>query len=124
MSRQGQSVVRSDGPAIVVARPISLERAVCNLIDNALKYGRRATVALELDSDTATIIVDDEGSDTSAAQIEDLMAPFQRGDNTTSIEGYGLGLTIVATIAALHGGSLQFEDYAKGLRARLIIQRG
>lgn len=123
MSGQGQSVVLSERPIIVVARPISLERAVCNLIDNALKYGRRATVGLEMDSGTATITIDDEGSETSAADIEALMAPFQRGDNTASIDGYGLGLTIAATIASLHGGSLSFEDTIGGLRARLVIQR-
>jgi len=115
--------VLSGRPVIVTARPISLERAVCNLIDNALKYGRRASVGLEMDSATATITVEDEGSQNSAADIEALMAPFQRGENTTSIDGHGLGLTIVATIAGLHGGTLTFEDTARGLRARLLIRR-
>lgn len=123
MPRRGRGIVVADRQIIVLARPISLERAVCNLVNNALKYGRRATVGLEADADTATIIVDDEGSLMSAGQIEALTAPFRRGDNTAKIEGYGLGLTIVATIAALHGGGLEFEDTAEGLRARLTIQR-
>jgi len=123
MSRQGQSVMAGDRQVIVMGRPISLKRAVTNLIDNALKYGRRATVALETDAETATIIVEDEGSDSSAADIEALLAPFQRGDNTQSIDGYGLGLTIVATIATLHGGALSFEDTPIGVAARLRIQR-
>jgi signal transduction histidine kinase len=95
-----------------------------NLIDNALKYGRRATVTLETDAQSATIVVEDEGSDSSAKDIEALMAPFQRGNNTATIDGYGLGLTIVATIANLHGGSLSFEDTPIGVAARLKIQRG
>lgn len=123
MSRQGQGVVAGDREVIVNGRPISLQRALTNLIDNALKYGRRATVAFEADSDTATIIVEDEGSDNSAADVEALLAPFQRGDNTQSIDGYGLGLTIVATIATLHGGALSFEDTPIGVAARLRIQR-
>ena len=124
MSRQGQTVVPGERAITITGRPIALERAMSNLIDNALKYGRRATVALETDAETATIVVEDEGSDSSAAEIEALMAPYQRGNNTATIEGYGLGLTIVATIANLHGGSLSFEDTAVGVAARLVIQRG
>ena len=124
MSRQGHATMAGDRKITVMGRPITLERAMTNLIDNALKYGRRATVSLETDATSATIIVEDEGSDSSAKDIEALMAPFQRGDNTATIDGHGLGLTIVATIANLHGGSLSFEDTAKGVSARLRIQRG
>ncbi|MGY3436660.1 MULTISPECIES: sensor histidine kinase [unclassified Marinovum] len=124
MSRRGHSVLAHDRDITVMGRPISLERAITNLIENALKYGRRATVALEADARTATIVIEDEGSENSAKDIEALMAPFQRGDNTTTIDGYGLGLTIVETIAVLHGGGLSFEDSAKGVSARLTIQRG
>ena len=123
MSVQGLVVMSGEREITLVGRPISLERALSNLIDNALKYGRRATVSLETDADTVTIVIEDEGSDISAADIEHLMAPFKRGDNTATIQGYGLGLTIVATIANLHGGSLSFEDCAKGVAARLTIQR-
>ena len=123
MSRQGYGVLSNDRDVVVSGRPVSLERAVTNLIENALKYGRRATVSLETDARTATIFVEDEGSETSASDIENLMAPFQRGGNTATIDGHGLGLTIVATIAKLHGGSLSFEDTATGIMARLIIQR-
>jgi signal transduction histidine kinase len=123
MSRQGYGVLSNDRDVVVSGRPVSLERAVTNLIENALKYGRRATVSLETDARTATIVVEDEGSETSASDIENLMAPFQRGGNTATIDGHGLGLTIVATIAKLHGGSLSFEDTATGIMARLIIQR-
>ncbi|MFT6168818.1 MAG: signal transduction histidine kinase [Celeribacter sp.] len=123
MSRTGQTIVTGERQITVVGRPIALERALTNLIDNALKYGRRATVTLETDARSATIIVEDEGTDNSAKDIEALMAPYKRGKNTATIEGYGLGLTIVATIAALHGGSLTFEDSAVGVCARLAIQR-
>jgi signal transduction histidine kinase len=124
MSRQGQTVLAHDRDITILGRPVSLERAITNLIENALKYGRRATIALETDALTATIVIEDEGSETSAQDIEALMAPFQRGENTATIDGYGLGLTIVAAIAKLHGGSLSFEDSSFGLTARLMIQRG
>jgi signal transduction histidine kinase len=123
MSRQGYGVVSNDRDTVVYGRPVSLERAITNLIENALKYGRRATVSLEANAQSATIIIEDEGSESSAAEIEELLAPFQRGENTKTIDGHGLGLTIVATIAKLHGGRLTFEDSATGVTARLVIQR-
>ncbi|MCK8483677.1 ATP-binding protein [Aliiroseovarius sp. S2029] len=123
MSRRGHSHMPDERRVLVTARPISLQRAISNLIDNALKYGRRAMVELHTDAETATIIVEDEGSDYSAAEIEHMMAPFERGDNTMNIAGFGLGLTIVATVAQQHGGTLRFDAGAKGLRALLSIQR-
>lgn len=123
MSRQGRSAFSGDRQVVIIGRPISLQRAITNLIDNALKYGRRANVQIETSAETATVIVDDEGSDAAAAEVEALIAPFKRGDNTRAVEGYGLGLTIVSTIANLHGGGLSFEDTGTGLRARLSIQR-
>jgi signal transduction histidine kinase len=123
MSRQGQSVVTAGRQVIVSGRPVALERAITNLIDNALKYGRSASVAIETDARTATIVIEDEGSDTLAKDVEALIAPFERGENTDYIAGHGLGLSIVATIAALHNGALSFENSATGLQARLSIQR-
>ncbi|MFW8634890.1 sensor histidine kinase [Cribrihabitans pelagius] len=124
MSRRGQGVIAGARQITVTGRPVALQRAITNLIDNALKYGRRATVALVADATTAAIIVEDEGTGSSAKDIEALLAPFRRGRNTTTVDGYGLGLTIVATIATLHGGTLSFEDTATGVSARLTIQRG
>lgn len=123
MSRRGHGVLSADRQVVVTARPVALERALTNLIDNALKYGRRADVWLETDADQVTIVVEDEGSESSAAQIRALLAPFTRGENTGYVDGHGLGLTIVDTIATLHGGALTFEDVAGGVRARFSIQR-
>jgi signal transduction histidine kinase len=123
MSRQGQGVVPAEQVVIIVARPVSLQRAITNLIENALKYGRRAHVSIEATAETATVVVEDEGTQTSAQDIEALMAPFQRGEDTATIDGHGLGLTIVATIAKLHGGRLMFEDASRGVAAKLEIER-
>jgi len=123
MSRQGQGIVPFENDIIVFARPVSLQRAITNLIDNGLKYGRRAHISMEASAETAVIVIEDEGTQTSAREIEALMDPFQRGENTATIDGHGLGLTIVATIAKLHGGSLEFEDGSRGVAARLEIQR-
>ncbi len=108
---------------LVTARPISLQRAITNLIDNSLKYGRRATVSLEADSETAAIIVEDEGTSISEDTLDSLTGPFLRGENASFIEGVGLGLTIVSTIARQHGGSVRFEPMPTGLKAVLEISR-
>ncbi len=122
-ARTAQNALPYEQRMLVVARPISLQRAISNLIDNALKYGRRAKVGLAATADHAIITVEDEGSDFSAAEVEALYAPFKRGNNTGAVDGFGLGLTIVATVAEQHGGALRFEDGARGLRARLEICR-
>lgn len=124
MSRRGSSVISGDTDIVVRARPISLQRAICNLIDNALKYGRSSTVGLETGATSVTITVEDEGTASTAEDIGKLMAPFTRGENIAAKDGYGLGLTIVNTIASLHGGSLSFEDTSTGIIARLTIARG
>lgn len=123
LARRRQQVVAETRPVLVTARPIALSRALSNLIDNALKYGRRATVSLEARAERVAILVEDEGQGCRAAEMEALMAPFRRGANAATSDGFGLGLTIAATVAEQHGGSLRFEDGERGLRARLELQR-
>lgn len=110
-------------------RPLALERALSNLIENAVKYGRRAQVALLASSSQVVIEVQDAGRDLSPEKLRQLTDPFQRGPNLTDtdgapISGFGMGLSIVATIAAQHGGALEFEQRSAGLCARLILPRG
>lgn len=123
MSRRGQSALPDERRVIVTARPVALQRALSNLIDNALKYGRRARVELETGADVATVIVEDDGQDHSPADLEELIAPYRRGKNAGAIRGFGLGLTIVASVANMHGGALAFETGKTGIRARLSLQR-
>ena len=108
---------------LVNAKPLSLKRAITNLIENALKYGRTATLSLEFTSQNITLIVEDEGKNISDELLETLKKPFIRGENTKLIKGTGLGLTIVATRAEQHGGNLTFEKSKMGTRAKLMIKR-
>lgn len=121
--RMGHRAAPQDAPVLVMARPLALQRAIGNLIDNALKYGRHANVTLTADAAFATISVEDAGQNTEAAEMEALTAPFRRGANSDETEGYGLGLTIVAGIARQHGGSLRYQDGHHGLRALFTICR-
>ena len=122
-SHPGQHLIPEQQRLVATVRPISLQRAVSNLIDNALKYGRRATVELSATASYALISVEDEGSGMTVEDMEAVIAPFKRGHNTISTEGSGLGLTIVSAVATQHGGQLYFESGPKGLRACIRIAR-
>ena len=122
-SRSGSVAILETSKILMYARPVALRRAVSNLIDNALKYGRRATVSVSFDVNWVIISVEDEGGGSTASDMERLLEPFERGENTQNITGYGLGLTIVATIAHQHGGKVEFEDGKTGVRAKLLLRR-
>ena len=104
-------------------RPVAIRRALSNLIDNALKYGRSAVVSLDATSELIRISVQDAGGPTANFDFEDMIAPFKRGENAVYQEGVGLGLTIVSNILLSHGGQLTFEQNATGTCATIILPR-
>lgn len=108
---------------VIQARPLSLQRAITNLIDNALKYGRKANVSVQADSKTASIMVDDYGDGVSVEDLRELTTPFRRGHNAANVKGFGIGLAITSTIAEQHGGSITFQHWDQGVRAILSIPR-
>ena len=56
--------------------------------------------------DSIHILVEDEGVGSNAPDLEHLTQPFQRGENSEHAAGFGMGLTIVSSIAVDHGGAL------------------
>ncbi|CAM3163014.1 sensor histidine kinase KdpD [Paracoccus nototheniae] len=104
-------------------QPTALRRALSNLIDNALKYGREAVVMSDADADEVWITVTDRGSVLTGDDLARLTGAFQRGENAGAATGVGLGLAIVSTIAAQHGGRLEFHRRSEGVEARLILSR-
>ncbi|ODT59861.1 MAG: hypothetical protein ABS73_08140 [Paracoccus sp. SCN 68-21] len=104
-------------------QPTALRRALSNLIDNALKYGREAVVVTGGGADEAWIGVTDRGSVLTEEDVARLTGAFQRGENAGTASGVGLGLAIVSTIAAQHGGRLEFHRASPGLEARLTLAR-
>jgi two-component system osmolarity sensor histidine kinase EnvZ len=105
-----------------------LERALDNLLTNALRYGRdpisgqvQVEVSLNCDDQRCTLAVADQGPGVPVDQIDRLMRPFERGDAARSGgSGAGLGLPIVDRIARMHGGSLRLlANTPHGLRAEL-----
>jgi signal transduction histidine kinase len=117
---------RDCGPVPVSGDPLLLAQAVSNLIDNALKYARdggNVSVEVLRRADGAVeIAVADDGPGISDS--EKLKAPerFYRGDTSRGTPGVGLGLSLVAAVAKLHGGALVLADNHPGLRAQMLIE--
>ncbi len=124
MSRQGHSAFGEDSQIIIRGRPVALRRAISNLVDNALNYGRRATVRIETDATMAHILIEDEGGAQQDIDLNAMLEPFARGENSGTTAGFGLGLTIASTIAVEHQGELRFERSQSGQCARLSVARG
>jgi signal transduction histidine kinase len=122
--RKGAGLSAGDQRMLAVCRPKALRRAVTNLVENALKYGRRAQIEIAADAETLTIRVRDHGgSGIRASELADLVGPFARGANAARTPGSGMGLTIVDGIARQHGGSLRHDDWAEGIVAILTLRR-
>lgn len=112
------------GEARVAIRRSEVTRALRNLIENAVRYGGSAKVAVSAAGGQATITVDDDGPGVPADQLERLFMPFARLETSRSQEtgGHGLGLTIARMIARGHGGDVVIQNLKpKGLRAALTL---
>ena len=121
--KRGSSPKNYATAVAVMAQPLAITRAITNLVDNALKYGRRANLTVEADLNIAKVHVDDFGTESDINEIEKLIGPFRRGSNSKHVKGFGIGLAVASTVAEQHGGQIQFEKHADGLRATLCISR-
>lgn len=99
--------------------------AVANLIDNAIKHGRPAghvTVELAENSEGAAVIsVTDDGPGIPAAEHQNVFKRFYRLERSRRTVGNGLGLSLVAAVARLHGARIEMLDNLPGLRFRLLF---
>ena len=114
LAAPGQTRVRGDEDL--------LREAISNLIDNAIKFtpaGGRARIAATTDAGGATVEVSDSGCGVAPQDRDKIFRRFYRAGRDGVAPGYGLGLSIVAAIAKLHGFRLAVEDNAPGARFRL-----
>jgi two-component system, OmpR family, osmolarity sensor histidine kinase EnvZ len=104
----------------IAVRRQALKRCLTNLIDNALKYGRRAELSVKRAGRSVEIAVEDDGPGISEERREEAFRPFHRLDEGRNLQagGVGLGLTIARDIARAHGGNVLLLDGSRGgLRA-------
>lgn len=109
-----------------VGAPNHLKRCLGNLIDNAIKYGKRADIAVTDNARQLEIRILDHGPGIPKAQLEHVFEPFFRLEESRSRDtgGTGLGLSIARNIAEAHGGELVLHNSAAGsLEAILTLPR-
>ncbi|MCC4587983.1 HAMP domain-containing protein [Xanthomonas sp. NCPPB 1067] len=105
------------GPAITLeGDPLALRRALMNLLENALKYGRRARLQLRRDGEDGVLWIDDDGPGIDPAQRDQLLLPFVRGESSRNRDtgGIGLGLSVAHSIVLAHGGDLRLDNRVEG----------
>ena len=108
--------------ALIEADGELLFEALSNVIDNALKFtpaGGRVTVSLVATKDGPRIEVADTGPGIAQAERAMVLQRFYRGADTAGTSGSGLGLSIVAAVARLHGYDLKLLSGSPGLRVQL-----
>jgi signal transduction histidine kinase len=96
--------------APVTGDGVLLERLVANLLDNAERYnvvGGTVTLSTTTDDGASLVRVANTGPVVPPEQVDRLFMPFARLDDRTRHDGFGLGLTLVASIAAVHGGTVE-----------------
>jgi signal transduction histidine kinase len=119
----------AEAPVYIHADRQLIGQAIANLIDNAIKYGTESgasakpevTVSARANGKTAEIVVTDRGPGVPHGDRERVLDRFVRLEASRSEPGSGLGLSLVAAVARLHGGSLRLEDNEPGLRVILAL---
>lgn len=108
------------------AHPQALRRCLDNLVENALRYGKRARIRI-LDGESALVIaVSDDGPGIAVTELERVFDPFYRVEpsRNRASGGTGLGLAIARNIARWHGGDIVLRNaIGGGLVAELVLPR-
>ncbi|HEY6824813.1 MAG TPA: ATP-binding protein [Steroidobacteraceae bacterium] len=114
-----------EAPAPYRAHPQALRRCVGNLIDNALRYGGCAEVALQNGEGALRVTVRDHGPGIPEGELERVFDPYFRLDASRNRDsgGTGLGLSIARNIARWHGGEIRLRNAidTSGLIAELTL---
>jgi two-component system heavy metal sensor histidine kinase CusS len=105
--------ITCEGEADVFADPLLFNRAVGNLVENALRFtpqGGEVRISLRRSGNDSEICVRDSGSGIAPEHLPRVFDRFYRGDASRSSAGTGLGLALVKSIVDLHGGSVAIES--------------
>jgi len=133
----GMTLRLKTAPAPLHGNRELISQALANLVENAIKYGKPATVAqpgtvVSLDArqiliearregDTVLLSVTDRGPGIPEGDRKHAVERFVRLDSSRSQPGSGLGLSLASAVATLHGGELRLSDAHPGLVATLAI---
>lgn len=101
---------------VIEARPVSLRRALGNLVENAIHYAGNVEVTVRQAGDRAEIVVADNGPGIPSDRLDDVLQPFVRLDAARGRDtpGMGLGLAIVKRTIRTEGGTLTLANRSGG----------
>lgn len=111
-------------PIVRECQPASLKRALTNLLDNAVKYGKRARAAIRSTPQAIEITIDDEGLGIPEDALVRVFQPYYRVEGSRNREtgGIGLGLAIALSVVQANGGQLTLSNRLEGgLRACVML---
>jgi two-component system heavy metal sensor histidine kinase CusS len=119
--------ISCSGDADVFADAILFNRAISNLVDNALRFTADAgeiRISIDASNGGSEVSVRDSGSGISPEHLPHVFDRFYRGDKSRSSAGTGLGLSLVKSIVDLHHGSVSIESTPdRGTTVTLIFPR-
>jgi signal transduction histidine kinase len=106
-------------PAVIFGDPVLAEHLIANLIDNAVRYNTTdgdifISTSTSTEADGSTLTISNTGAVISDTDIDRMFLPFQRLNDRTSHDGFGLGLAIVASIVAIHRGTVSAHPRGGG----------
>ncbi|MCF6305134.1 MAG: ATP-binding protein, partial [Rhodobacteraceae bacterium] len=104
-------------PALLVRiKPVAMRRALRNVIENAIRYGKSAKITAGSKGKLVHICIKDQGDGIPAADLERVFDPFVRVEKSRNLEtgGTGLGLSIARTVIHAHGGEITLSNSTDG----------
>ncbi|MBI4274297.1 MAG: HAMP domain-containing protein [Rhizobiales bacterium] len=117
MSDAGLPVTMEPAASVIYeCRPAALKRALTNVIDNAIKYGKSAHTAIKVTPKAIEIMIDDQGPGIPESELSRVFEPFYRVEKSRSQDtgGVGMGLAIAQSVVQAHGGALYLSNQSTG----------
>ncbi len=108
------------------AQPVALRRALWNLVENGVKFGKRVEIVVEDSPTFALLRIRDHGPGLPEAELEKVFEPFYRTEASRSREtgGTGLGLAIARNLLRAQGGDVRLANApGGGLEATVTLPR-
>ncbi len=115
------------GPTVIAGNRELIAQALANIVDNAVKYSAgagpapRVSLSLERRGAETVLSVRDNGPGIPEADRERATERFVRLEQSRSMPGSGLGLSLAKAVMSYHGGRLELEDGAPGLLVRMVF---
>ncbi len=116
----------SDETTSLLVRPTAFKSVIRNLVENAIRYGQDATIAVSSTVAMVTITIDDHGPGIPEDKLTEVFEPFMRLETSRNQEtgGVGLGLAIARSAVHQHGGELVLSNLPEGgLRATITLPK-